>query len=145
MTVPDPAATSHSLAQVARVALRIAAGLVAVYVFLLSMVFVPPVVEQYRHRQPFDRHGWLNERGTAKWPMRLRMVDDLLAKHSFTGVTRDSVERLLGPADSARAFGGFDMVYALGPERSPIGIDYEWLAFKLGPDGRVTRYEIITD
>ena len=125
-------------------ALTIAAGLVFGSLILLSMVFVRPVVEEYRNEQAFDRQGWLNERGTPMWPMRLRMVDDLLEKHSFTGVTRDSVERLLGPHDP-HPFVGWDMVYELGPERSPLGGDSEWLGFKLGPDGRVTSYQIVRD
>ena len=144
MTTPEHTPRSGSLARVARVVLSIAAGLVLFYVVLLSLVFVRPVVEQYRNQRAFDREGWLNERGTPMWPMRLRMVDDLLEKHSFTGVTRDSIERLLGPHD-AHPFAGWDVVYELGPERSPLGGDSEWLAFALGPDGRVTRYQILRD
>jgi hypothetical protein len=128
-----------------RLILALGGIMVAGYLLLIGYVFLRPVAEQYWYARAFEPVAWRAERGTPMWPMRLRMVDDLLERHSFIGVTRDSVERLLGPRDTVRGFEGWDMVYGLGPERNPLGIDHEWLAFKLGPDGRVTKYEIIHD
>ena len=39
----------------------------------------------------------------------------------------------------------YDMVYWLGPERGFIGIDSEWLAISLDPNGAVRNYKIVRD
>lgn len=76
---------------------------------------------------------------------RLAMVDDLLARHPLRGLSRYSVERLLGPRDSTDYFREWDFVYWLGPERGLVRIDSEWLVLKLGLDGRVSDYKIVRD
>jgi hypothetical protein len=79
------------------------------------------------------------------WPARLTMVDHLLARHPLRGLSRDSVERLLGPRDSTAYWQDWDLVYWPGPERGLFRIDSEWLVARFGPDGRVSEYRIVRD
>ncbi|MBW4482329.1 MAG: hypothetical protein KME14_07285 [Tildeniella torsiva UHER 1998/13D] len=77
--------------------------------------------------------------------VRLCMVDDLLAKYLLLGRPQAGVIELLGPPDPQNGFVGYDMVYMLGPERSFISIDYEWLVIKLDGAGHVNDAELMTD
>jgi hypothetical protein len=52
---------------------------------------------------------------------------------------------LLGEPSDEGYFREWDFVYWLGPERSYMGIDSEWLVVRLGRDGRVTEYRIVRD
>lgn len=126
--------------------LAFAAGAASVYVLLVGSLLLGPGIADYWHRRTFEPAGWRrNERRDVLWPTRLTMVDDLLTRHSLRGMSRDSVERLLGPRDSTDYFRDWDLVYWLGPERGLIRIDSEWLVLKLGPDGRVSDYRIVRD
>lgn len=77
--------------------------------------------------------------------VRLCMVDDLLAKYLLLGRPQAGVVELLGTPDSQDGFADYDMVYALGPERSFISIDYEWLVIELDAAGHVSEASIVTD
>ncbi|MGG6237590.1 hypothetical protein ACQ4N7_03035 [Nodosilinea sp. AN01ver1] len=77
--------------------------------------------------------------------VRLCMVDDLVAKYILMGRSRASVIELLGTPEPEKSFSGYDMVYVLGPERSFISIDYEWLVIKLDAAGYVNEAKILTD
>lgn len=77
--------------------------------------------------------------------VRLCMVDDLLAKYLLLGRPQAGVIELLGPPEPQNGFAGYDMVYVLGPERSFISIDYEWLVIKLDGAGHVSEAAIVTD
>ena len=126
--------------------LAFAGGAASVYVLGIGSLFLGPVIENYWHQREFEPVAWRdNERGDAMWPARLAMVDDLLARHPMRGLSRDSVERLLGPRDSTEYFREWDLVYWLGPERGLVRIDSEWLVLNLGLDGRVRDYQIVRD
>jgi hypothetical protein len=73
------------------------------------------------------------------------MVDDLLRRHSLLGATRSEVEELLGKPTTTSYFQEYDLVYYLGPERSFVGIDSEWLVLRLDGAGRVSERRILTD
>jgi len=73
------------------------------------------------------------------------MVDDLLARYKFVGITRAAVVRLLGEPQPTAYFREFDLVYWLGPERGMLSIDSEWLVMKLDRDGRVVEVKLVTD
>jgi len=78
--------------------------------------------------------------------IRQRMVDDLLRSHPLVGRSRPEVESLIGPADTTSYFRGYDMVYALGQQRSSyFAIDSEWLVIKLDESGLVTEARLATD
>ncbi|MBI3790252.1 MAG: hypothetical protein HY275_05180 [Gemmatimonadetes bacterium] len=73
------------------------------------------------------------------------MVDDLLATHDLRGQSLDDVVRLLGaPPRSAFSRHG-ELRYRLGPERSAVGIDSEWLLLELDGGQRVRAARLITD
>ena len=61
--------------------------------------------------------------------------------------TRLALEDLLGDASSSGYFTQLDpdLLYCLGPERSFIGIDSEWLAIWFNEDALVVRWELLTD
>jgi hypothetical protein len=73
------------------------------------------------------------------------MVDDLLRRHSLLGATRSEVEELLGKPTTTSYFRDYDLVHYLGPERSFLGIDSEWLVLRLDGAGRVSERRIVTD
>lgn len=76
--------------------------------------------------------------------VRLRMADSFLADQQPVGKSRDQVVALLGEPDDTPYFRSYDMVYYLGPERHPFGVDSEWLVLKL-TDGKVTEARLVTD
>jgi hypothetical protein len=126
--------------------LSFAIGGATVYVVTLGLLLYGPVIADLLHRRDFDASVWRrNERADALWPTRLTMVDDLLAKDRLRGLSRDSVDRLLGPRDSTNYWTDWDLVYWLGPERGLLRIDSEWLVVRFGPDGRVSEYRIVRD
>lgn len=76
---------------------------------------------------------------------RLCMADDLVAKYILLGRSQADVIELLGTPESETSFADYDMVYMLGPERSFISIDYEWLVIKLDAAGHVNEARLLTD
>jgi hypothetical protein len=113
-------------------------------VFLVLLVGVAILEFVREHR--FSPAAWQQRGGVRTlWPDRLRMVDNLLERRLLDGLARDSVARLLGPADSTDYFREYDLVYWLGPERGFIRIDSEWLVVRFGPNGRVSEYRIVRD
>jgi hypothetical protein len=94
----------------------------------------------------FDARIWRDSASTYG-PLALRgcMVDDLLASGSLRGETRASVIALLGEPSASSRMGRFSLVYWLGPERNPFGVDSELLVVRVDATGRVVRYGLITD
>lgn len=120
-------------------------GVLTHWVLVAGFFMFGDIAADHWHRRRFDVAEWRrNDRSDMWWPARLTMVDDLLERHTFRGVTRDSVETVLGPGERSR-FPEWDFAYYLGPERGLIRIDSETLVFKLAPDGRVADYRIVRD
>jgi hypothetical protein len=93
----------------------------------------------------FDAAGWRAVQRSDD-ATRLRMVDWLLWTGRLDGLDRAQVVTLLGAPDGGDYFADRNsLVYWLGPERGFLGIDSEWLVIRLGPDGRVSRYELARD
>ena len=104
-----------------------------------------PVKERY-NRTAFDSAKWQDKaRINLDDPIRIRMIDDLLKKYSFQGMSREEVANILGEPDKTEYFKEWDMVYWLGPERSLISIDSEWFVLRLNEKKEVTEYRIGTD
>ena len=121
-------------------------GVLLHWVLVASFLMFGDVAADHWHRRRFDAAEWRrNDQSNPSWPTRLTMVDDLLKRHDLHGLTRDSVEKLLGPRDNTTSWPEWDLVYYLGPERGLIRIDSETLVLKLGPDGRVRDYRIARD
>jgi len=126
--------------------LAFAAGAVSVYALVVGSLLAGPAIEDQWHRRDFEAEVWRrNTSSNGMWPIRLTMVDDLLARHPLKGLSRDSVERLLGPRDVSEYWRQWDLVYRLGPERGLFRMDSEWLVLRLGSDRRVTDYQIVRD
>jgi hypothetical protein len=94
----------------------------------------------------FTSAKWLDSTA-AFGPKAIRgcLVDDLLRKHPLRGRSRSEVIALLGQPRRTDYFREYDLVYWLGPERSPISIDSEWLVVRFNSTGRVSQYGLITD
>ncbi len=104
-------------------------------VFLLALVFV------ICPGRAFDPEVWHDESRRLD-RSRNAMADRMIAHGTLIGKTRDQVIEMLGPPVDRE---GFDrdfhskLVYQLGPSRSLLSVDYEWLTIQLGPDGRVAE------
>ena len=75
------------------------------------------------------------------------MVEELLKSGRIMGMTKSEVREHLGDDDTVASSGKFpewDLIYWVGRERA-IGIDSEWLGLRLGPDSRVSAYELVED
>jgi len=96
-------------------------------------------------RQRFDEGAWKASEGNGTNPVRIRMVDDLLSRHSFLGMTRDQVTGIIGDPDKTDYSEDWNMVYWLGPERGFMSIDSEWLVFQWDGQKKVTGYRIVRD
>jgi hypothetical protein len=79
--------------------------------------------------------------GNPMWPT-LRMVDDLMKRHLLDQRSRKDVESLLGPGSRYRGVSRRDLGYRLGPERSFIRIDSEWLVIRLDSSAKMKEYRI---
>ena len=106
--------------------------------------FYGDTIQEYLRRRPFDAAAWKGEK-TFTNDVRIRMVDDLLRRHSFRGMTREQVIAILGEPDKTEYFNDWDMVYWLGPERGFMGIDSECLVFRLDVQRRIIDLRIVSD
>lgn len=133
--------------RIAVLLLALGAALALSLVAYVVAEFSRPVLSEYANRLRFESAAWKAERRASDpmWPVRLRMVDDLLARISLAGMTREAVIELLGPPDNTPYFAAPGrMVYYLGPERGMFRIDSEWLVVETR-DGKVTAAAIWTD
>lgn len=107
----------------------------------LGLVFVWPRFDDYRHWTRFDSTVWkaqapLVTRDTI-WPPRVRMVDDLLARHRLKGMPRERVLSLLGPPTYGEPTDK-EWGYELGPShRALFDFTTGYLVLHLNRDGRV--------
>jgi hypothetical protein len=106
--------------------------------------FFGDTIQDYLRRRPFDSAA-LQGQKTGTNDVRIRMVDDLLRRHSFRGITREQVTAIVGEPDKTAYFKEWDLVYWLGPERGFISIDSEWLVFRLDSQKKVTDLRIVRD
>ena len=121
------------------------AGAASPYLALVGFVLLGPTIASWTHRERFTPAGWqANDRTDVMWPTHWRMIDDLVARHPLSDLSRDSVRALLGPADRTDYWKDWDAVCLLGPERGPMHLDSEWLALRFSGD-RVTEWEIVRD
>jgi hypothetical protein len=94
------------------------------------------------NRERFDSAAWQSESSRSSTnAVRIRMVDDLLSRHNFRGMTREQTVAIVGEPDMTEYFRDWDMVYWLGPERGLLSIDSEWLVFRLDGQKKVTDYK----
>jgi hypothetical protein len=125
------------------------AAFAALYLLVFAAFFiVGPLAEDYSQRMAFEAKAWRDKSldQNSKWPTRLRMVDDLVAKRQLDGLTRAELLALLGPADQTDKWRDWHLVYWLGPERSGLfRIDSEWLVIRFDDADRVAAYRVLGD
>lgn len=121
-------------------------GLFAPLCFLggIGWFLLGDTVQEHLRRRPFDAAAWQGEK-TITNDVRIRMVDDLLRRHKFRGMTREQVSAILGKPDKTEYFKEWDLVYWLGPERGSMSLDSEWLVFRLDSQKKVTELRIMRD
>ncbi|MCI0330248.1 MAG: hypothetical protein L0196_04755 [candidate division Zixibacteria bacterium] len=121
-------------------------GFMAAILVFFGYVFYWYKAEDYLQRRAFVSSEWKDEEAARKPPYpRLRMVDDLLSREKFIGKAHAEVISLLGEPPKTEYFSEYDLVYWLGPERSFISIDSEWLIMKLDLSGKVIECALTTD
>lgn len=98
-----------------------------------------PSMEQAHHALPFNSARWRSraDGDGERWPTRLRMVDDLLARRVLPGKTRSQVVDLLGKPDMTDDRPAPSMIYDLGPERGALSMDNEILVIEFDAAGKV--------
>lgn len=124
--------------------LGVAVTLTLSVVGVVIWFFAGDTIQEHLRRRPFDAVAWREEKAWTN-DVRIRMVDDLLHRHSFRGKTRVQVTAIVGEPDKTEYFKDWDLVYWLGPERGWISIDSEWLVFRLDSQKKVTDYRIVRD
>lgn len=127
--------------------LKIILGLIGAailtYLALISFLLFAPKLKSYVNQITFDSKQWqihLADRDTIKQ----KMVNDLLSKHQLIGMTQTKIDEILGKPPQTEYFKDYDYVYWLGPERSALSIDSEWLGIKF-EKGIVVRVDILRD
>ena len=148
MTVKRMAALSARTKRRLTVAVLVTVGVVtAAYVSAFAFMFLRTPVESYLYSVRFNSTAWRAhsmDHG-LEWPTRLRMIDDLMRQNLLDGKSREEVVGVLGPPDRTAKFRDWDLVYDLGPERSFIRIDSEWLLLRMDTNGRVTAARVTHD
>lgn len=123
-------------------------GWICFVVFIFGLICLAPIIEDHWNRIPFDSKAWKNPNlaPSVDYP-RVRMVDDLLARHDdLKGMTEQEIDDLLGPgSDAWFPTPGIDYIYHLGPQRyGVLRMDSEWLCISFSND-KVDKVWIITD
>ncbi|KMK75542.1 hypothetical protein [Alkalihalobacillus pseudalcaliphilus] len=91
-------------------------------------------------RATFSSEKWVSEPSE-----RVMIIDNFLHNTELIGKSLDEIVSLLGDPDENGYFADdMTMVYYLGPERSFISIDSEWLVISI-EDNKAQHYEIRTD
>lgn len=95
-----------------------------------SAIWFDPESSEYRENDITERQKMLNS------------VIDII-----DGKSKSEIVNLLGDGLEVNYFlsSGRDLIYVLGPERSYLGIDYEWLLLWFDDNNLLLKYEIFTD
>jgi hypothetical protein len=92
----------------------------------------------------FDADRWRSVERSNDFA-RQEMVGSLIWSRQLEGMTRQEVERMLGPDCGCSYFSDWDLVYWMGNERSWLSLDSEWLVIRFDNSGRFAEYAIVTD
>ncbi|MFO0994184.1 MAG: outer membrane protein assembly factor BamE [Hyphomicrobiales bacterium] len=144
--VPGSSSTHRDLFPTNRfqkILILIAAGLLVAFMLFVAYMRIGPHLEHYLSSVSFDGQVWKQAENTND-PVRIFMVDDLLATHDLIGMSRSEIDALLGTPPKTPFFSDYQYVYWLGLERSYIKIDSEWLFIKFDQD-RVVETKLLND
>lgn len=113
-------------------------------IFYIAVIIITLILSACGTKK-FESLAWkeAGERSAEPY-IRLEMADDLIASQSLLNKTKDEVIVLLGKPENGY-FKAYDLVYWLGPERSWLSIDSEWLVIKLDEKGQVKNYLLKRD
>lgn len=92
----------------------------------------------------FDASRWRSVERSGDY-IRQDMAGSLIWSGQLEGMSRKEVEEMLGPDCECGYFADWDLVYWLGPERSWLSLDSEWLVIRFGKDGRYLQHALVTD
>jgi len=90
----------------------------------------------------FDSTEW---KAFGDWtnPVRVKMIDDLSASHGLRGKTQAWIDEQLGTPELTHPFGErCDYVYWLGPARTLVATEFEWLCLNFDDAGVVVDASI---
>jgi len=109
-------------------------------IICIAYFFFGHILKDYLQRTEFNSEIWKDTKTAHNPPYpRLRMVDDLLRRNELIGMNREEVVALLGERDNVGYFPEYEFVYFLGPQRSFIRLDSEWLVMNLDAEGNVSE------
>lgn len=96
---------------------------------------------------PFSASGWDVDTDEGTWfNTRYRIAERFARSGQLQAMTREEIVALLGkPVTDVTRLGHHGLIYVLGPERGPLGIDYEWLLIDFDVTGKVSKVEVTTD
>jgi hypothetical protein len=99
----------------------------------------------FRCPLPYAASLWHVDLDGTTFNTRYRVADGLELSGRLKGMTKAEVTGLLGPPPPTDKFDEHDLVYVLGPERSWISLDYEWLLVDFDSTGRVLDVTVVSD
>lgn len=102
----------------------------------LALVVSGVVLMMMHEARDFDSKRWQSQKGVTKDNERQGMLGTL-ERHLKPGMTRQEVERLLGPPDYRSPDRDS---WELG--RSPVGVSYETWVIEYDAEGRVVRFQL---
>lgn len=107
---------------------------------ILTMALMS-ITGYYKISHTFTSNRWVNNPS-----QRVKVVDDLIAKHSLIGMDKEEVIKLLGEDSGEEVYFQEEdnLVYYLGNEQSWISIDSEWLIIEFISD-KVSTFRVVTD
>jgi hypothetical protein len=117
--------------------LALVAGTLVGIAFVFWLVFSCPL--------PFVASLWHSSLDGTTFNTRYRVADGLELTGRLNGKSRAEVLDLLGPPPPTDKFEDHGLVYVLGPERSWISLDYEWLLVDFDSAGRTAKVTVVSD
>ena len=125
--------------------LAVSGGITVSFCMFFTYILFGDSIKDYINKKDFDSIVWKKSIiHNLKNPVRIYMVDDLLKKYKLVGMNKNEIDSLLGVAPETEYFKEYDYVYWLGPERSWIRIDSEWLCLKF-KNNKVIEAKILRD
>jgi hypothetical protein len=117
--------------------LALVAGILVGIAFVFWLVFGCPL--------PFVASLWHSSLDGTTFNTRYRVADGLELTGRLNGKSRAEVLDLLGLPPPTDKFEDHGLVYVLGPERSWISLDYEWLLVDFDSSGRTSNVTVVSD
>ncbi len=110
-------------------------------IFLIILIIALLGVGFHKYRSNFNTKKWIEDPSK-----RVNIVDDLISNYKLMGMSKTEVMKLLRePTEEAYFKEENNIVYYLGNERGFISIDSEWLVLHFDEQGKVNKYQILTD